>query len=94
MSDLITDITNQIMRAAATENERRILAGLIGSRILEFELKPIKNRKTLYDLTIITDAEDVELLDPMELVPKDFDLIIPKKKAKAIVSSIKLRVKR
>ena len=93
MSDLITDLTNQIMIAAAIENERRILAELIGSRILEFELKPIKNRKTLYDLIIITDAKEVELLDPLELVPKEFDPIIPKNKAKAIVSSIKLRVK-
>ena len=93
MSDLITDRANQVMMADATENERRILAGLIGSRILGFDLEPIKNRKTLYELTITTDAEDVELLDPMELVPKEFDPIISKHKAKAIINPIKLRVK-
>ena len=93
MSNPITELTNQIMEAAAIENERRILAGLIGSRILGFELEPIKNRKTMYELTITTDAENVELLDPIELIPKEFDPIIPKHKAEAIINPIKLRVK-
>jgi len=40
--------------------ENRIKESLIGSKILDFKMERFKNRKTLYLLTLKTDAKRVE----------------------------------
>ena len=40
--------------------DSRIKNSLVGSNILDIELKPIKNRKTMFLLTIKTDAKPIQ----------------------------------
>ena len=51
-----------IVKMAEVEEER-IKKALIGSKITNIELNPIKNRKTMYELVIKTDAERVPRLE-------------------------------
>ena len=49
----------RFMEKAHQEVDARILASLIGSRIIDFRLECIPKRKSMYWLTIETDAKPV-----------------------------------
>ena len=52
----------ELMMQMAKLEEKRIKDAIVGSKITDIEYNPIKNRKTMYELVIRTDAEKVPRL--------------------------------
>lgn len=85
-------LLGEIGEKTALENDRRIISSLIGSKITNFTIEPIPNRKTLYKMTIETDCDTVLLADPL-LNIDGFDVLGKTYKAYADLSKIEVRVK-
>lgn len=79
------------MRKIAQLEDNRLMDALIGSRILDFRLEKIPNRKTLYYLHIKTNAPIVPLIEP--LVEDKTLKLVESKNAYQDPSEIKLKVK-
>ncbi len=85
------ELNREAFKQIVALEDKRLLGALIGSKILDFKLTKIPNRKTTYELYIRTDAPPVPCLD------FNFDNnrleIVESPKAFSIPSEIRLRVK-
>jgi len=59
MNTQIEKLTQQLAKAHASELDRKLKASIIGSTIKDFKIEKIKDRKTMYKMTILTDAKPV-----------------------------------
>lgn len=84
-------MTREAFRQIVALEDQRLLGALIGSKILEFKLTKIPNRKTMYELYIRTDAPPVPWLD-FNFDNNKFE-IVESPKMFSMPSEIKLRVK-
>lgn len=92
MEELTIDgFTESVGRTAARLENDALMDALIGSKILEFSLEKIANRKRMYWLYIRTDAPPIPCIDvEIENTALKF---VPSTNTFRIPSEIKLKVK-
>jgi len=52
-------IVREMAKRCAMELDRKLWESIIGSKIVAFDMEPIKGRKTMYKMTILTDGKPV-----------------------------------
>lgn len=88
----VRDAMKELQKYISKETDALILNALVGSRILKFEIKPDRRTKHMYDLTIVTDAKEVEI-PQFKSLGEDALMMAPNK-TRYDPSLIKLRVRR
>lgn len=75
----LDELVRTIGRTMAEEEDRRLRASIIGSKILDFKIEPIPNRKTLYKLYIKTDAQNVPQLkyENRQIMESEVEYYVP-----------------
>ena len=86
--NLMQDISSKIFK----HNEDQLLKSIIGSKIIDFKIKHDPKTKHMYNLTIITDANNIPATEFHKFTETSF-LMKPSDKMIYIPSMIKLRVR-
>jgi len=86
-----------LARLVAEKNETAIRQALRGARILDVHMEPVKDRKTLFWLTLKTNAEPIMVIHSTDIVTSvlEEDSLPERPPATAMfdLSTIKMKVK-